>query len=49
MRVTHVVDDQAGTVELTLRFSADADPDQVADVAWNAVSAVLTARADTDG
>ncbi len=49
MRVTHVVDDDTATVELTLRFSADADPDQVADVAWNAVSTVLASRPAADG
>lgn len=49
MRITHVVDDEAGTVELTLAFARDADPDQTADVAWNAVSRLLAADARRRG
>ena len=41
MRITHTTDDR-GLVQLVLEFPLDADPDRTADVAWAAVSRVLT-------
>jgi hypothetical protein len=41
MKITTIVDVDAGTVEITMRCSANADPDTTADHAWAAVTEAL--------
>lgn len=48
MRITHTTDEH-GVVRLLLEFAGDADPDQMADVAWSGVNRVLAAAARRRG
>lgn len=49
MRITCDVDPTTETIALTLEVPVTADPDRAADVAWAAVSRILTERHTDQG